>query len=223
VVSHTDPFGGAPYDWPVFNLWVQQLPPEGMTGVASFSDVPATFWAWKQIEAAVAHGVVQGYAGGTYQPTWQVTRDQMAVYIARALAGSDAGVPGGPPTPTFSDVDATHWAYRFIEYCANPVQDVVKGFEDGTYQPNQAVNRGQMAAYIGRAMAGGDSFFASYVPTGGPSFPDVAATFWAYKYVEYIANAGVVKGYADGNYHPDIVVTRDQMAVYVARAFGFAE
>jgi len=29
----------------------------------------------------------------------------------------------------------------------------------------------------------------------------------------------VVNGYEDGLYHPEIVVTRDQMAVYVARAF----
>jgi hypothetical protein len=30
---------------------------------------------------------------------------------------------------------------------------------------------------------------------------------------------GVVQGYLDGNYHPADIVTRDQMAVYVARAF----
>jgi len=31
---------------------------------------------------------------------------------------------------------------------------------------------------------------------------------------------GVVSGYDDGYYRPEWVVTRDQMAVYVARAFG---
>jgi hypothetical protein len=29
----------------------------------------------------------------------------------------------------------------------------------------------------------------------------------------------VVQGYDDGYYHPEVMVTRDQMAVYVARAF----
>jgi beta propeller repeat protein len=222
VVVHNDA-QNVPYDWPVFNVWTQQLPPEDMTGVVSFTDVPATFWAWKQIEAAVAHDVVQGYSGGTYQPTWTVTRDQMAVYVARALADGEASIPDGPATPTFSDVPTDYWAYKHIEYCADPAQDVVKGFEDGSYQPTQPVNRGAMAAYIGRARAGGDSFFVSYVPPGGPTFPDVPATFWAYKYVEYIANATVVTGYPDGNYHPEVDVTRDQMAVYVSRAFGFAD
>jgi hypothetical protein len=49
----------------------------------------------------------------------------------------------------------------------------------------------------------------------------VATSFWAYKYVEYIAqpSVGVTKGYPDGDYHPEYICTRDQMAVYVARAF----
>ena len=44
--------------------------------------------------------------------------------------------------------------------------------------------------------------------------------FWAYKHVEYCAEHGVVQGYGDGWYYPGNVVTRDQMAVYVKRAFG---
>jgi hypothetical protein len=194
-----------------------------MAGVCSFSDVPATFWAWKQIEAAVAAGVVQGFPEGDYQPTSTVTRDQMAVYIARALADGDENVPPGPATSSFTDVGTGYWAFRYIEYCADPARDVVKGFEDGSYQPGQPVNRGQMAAFIGRALAGGDAFFATYLPPGGPTFPDVDTDFWAYKYVEYIANANVTNGYLDGDYHPEVDVARDQMAVYVSRAFGYAD
>jgi hypothetical protein len=39
-------------------------------------------------------------------------------------------------------------------------------------------------------------------------------------HIEHCVENGVVQGYEDGYYHPDYVVTRDQMAVYVARAFG---
>ena len=240
TLIHTD-YLGNPYSYDVYNVWVQQLHPDGATWVGTFTDLPAGFWAYQHIEAAVANGVVQGYPEGDYKPTLSVTRDQMAVYVARAMAGGDGNVPPGPPTPTFSDVPNTgygadgtdpYWAYKYIEYCADPAQDVVKGYEDGTYQPLVPVNRGQMAAYIGRAIAGGDSFFDSYTPLGGPSFPDVPDTgygedgtepYWAYKYVEYIADAGVTQGYPDGNYHPDVVVTRDQMAVYISRAFHYVD
>jgi hypothetical protein len=65
---------------------------------------------------------------------------------------------------------------------------------------------------------GGDAAIPDPVPPA--TFPDVATTFWAYKQVEYCVGEGVVKGYDDGSYHPERQVTRDQMAVYIARAFG---
>jgi hypothetical protein len=101
---------------------------------------------------------------------------------------------------------------------------VVEGFGDGTYGPVLAVNRAQMSAYIGRAIAGGNAFFETYDPPTSPSFPDVTEDGeygWAYPYVEYIASEGVTGGYPDGLYHPEYPCTRDQMAVYVSRAFGY--
>jgi hypothetical protein len=224
TVQHQDYFGGL-YDWDVYNVWTQAMFKDGSVGAYTFTDTPSTFWAWQFIEAAVAHGVVKGYTDGTYGPTLSVSRDQMAAYIARAIAGGDSFFDTYDPgtTPTFPDVPTGYWAYKYIEYCADPAQDVVKGYEDGTYQPTVIVNRGQMAAYIGRAMAGGDSFFDTYDPGSTPSFPDVPTTFGQYKYVEYIADAGVTAGYPDGLYHPEVQVKRDQMAAYVAKAFDYLD
>jgi hypothetical protein len=53
-----------------------------------------------------------------------------------------------------------------------------------------------------------------------PIFPDVDCEFWARKYIQYIVDAGVASGYDDGYYHHEWPVGRDQMAVYIARAFG---
>jgi N-acetylmuramoyl-L-alanine amidase len=76
--------------------------------------------------------------------------------------------------------------------------------------------------YVARALVvpSGEAALADYEPPATPTFPDVPSDFWAYKHVEYCVEHGVVAGYLDGLYHPEIVVTRDQMAVYVARAFG---
>ncbi len=49
-----------------------------------FPDVLAGYWAGTAVKACVDHGVVKGY-NGWYQPTWIVTRDQMAVFMARAF------------------------------------------------------------------------------------------------------------------------------------------
>lgn len=61
-------------------------------------------------------------------------------------------------------------------------------------------------------------------PPATPTFPDVATDQWAYRFIEYIAqdSVAVSQGYDDGTYRPDVVVTRDQMAVYVQRAFKLA-
>jgi hypothetical protein len=102
--------------------------------------------------------------------------------------------------------------------------NVVEGYGDGSYQPNYAVTRGQMAVYVARSIVTptGEAGLADYEPPESPTFPDVPSGFWAYRHVEYCVETGVVAGYPDGLCRPTTVVTRDQMAVYVARAFDLS-
>lgn len=191
----------------------------GGDGTITFSDVPTDYWAAPQIYACVAAGLAQGYDDGTYRPKASVTRDQMAVYLSRALMGGDSAVPPGPSTASFTDVPTDHWAYKYVECAA--AQQVAKGFDNGTYRPSILVNRGQMAVFIARAIASpvGDEGLANYTPPTTPTFPDVSTDDWSYKAVEFLASKGVVQGYDNGTYRPSATVTRDQMAVYLARAF----
>jgi len=185
--------------------------------VTAFLDVPANHWAVGEIEAAKAADIVKGYGDDTYHPERPVSRDQMAVYLARAVAGGDAAVPPGPAQPTFSDVPADHWAYRYIEFAHS--RDIVRGYPEGGYGPDVALDRAQMAVFVARAIAGGEAALESYTPPEAPTFPDAPPDSWMYAHVEYITEGGVVQGYPDGLYHPDDICTRDQMAVYVSRAF----
>jgi hypothetical protein len=166
--------------------------------------------------ACVEAKIVAGYGDGTYQPTAAVTRDQMAVYIARALAGGDDSVPEFTETPTFPDVGEGFWALDYVEYAV--ARNVVAGYEDGYYHPVYQVDRGQMAVYVARAR--GWVGVDDDMTTAPELFPDVPAGFWSGTVIEACVTNGVVLGYLDGSYHPEAVVTRDQMAVYVARAFG---
>jgi hypothetical protein len=81
-----------------------------------------------------------------------------------------------------------------------------------------------MAVYMARAMVApaGDAAVPEPTEPPAPHFPDVGAAneSWCYKHVEYCYDHGVVKGYEDGTYRPGVQVHRDQMAVYVQRAFG---
>jgi hypothetical protein len=184
-----------------------------------FSDIACLYWASDAILACIDAHVVSGYPDGLYRPTWSISRDQMAVFVSRALAGGDENVPEAPTGPSFVDVPLDHWAYDYIEYAV--AENVVQGYPEGDYRPLLDVTRGQMAVYVARAIVApyGEEGLADYVPDDPRNFPDVPDTFWAYTHVEYCVKNGVVSGYGDGLYHPERVVTRDQMAVYIARAF----
>jgi hypothetical protein len=189
----------------------------------TFIDVPPGFWSYDEIQAAYDSQIVTGYADGKYHPDWDITRGQMAVFVARSIctptgeAGMAAYTP--PATPTFPDVPTSYWCYKHVEYLDQ--QKVVTGYPDGLYRPTSWVTRDQMAVYIARAMVDpkGDEGLAGYVPPAEPTFSDIPVTQWARKYIEFLAEAGVVIGYPDGLYRPGFRVTRDQMAVYIAHAF----
>jgi hypothetical protein len=180
--------------------------------IVGFPDAGPAHWACNYIIACYEAGIVQGYWDG-YHPQEAVTRAQMAVYVARGMAGGDANVPPGPGVATFPDVPTGHWAFKYVEYAY--ANGIVVGYWDG-YHPDEVVNRAQMAVYAARVRAGGDD---SVPPgPGTATFPDVPTDYWAFKYVEYCYAQGIVAGYWDG-YHPIENVNRGQMAVYMQRTF----
>ncbi len=209
---------------------------------AFFPDVDPDHWACEETLACVGAGIVSGYEDGLYHPDWAVDRAQMAVYIARALVAPSGeaaltdylpadprNFPDAPPTGYGDDGTEPYWAYTHIEYCVE--NGIVEGYGDGLYHPDEEVTRAQMAVYVARSLVAptGDAALADYVPANPRDFPDASPTgygddgtepYWAYTHIEYCVENGVVQGYQDGLYHPDEVVTRAQMAVYVARAFG---
>ena len=181
----------------------------------SFPDVPADHWAYPDIMACWTAYVVQGYPDGLYRPELVVTRDQMAVFIARRIPQPSRE----PDEPTFPDVPPDHWAYGSIEECA--AESIVEGYPDGKYHPEWNVTRGQMAVFIARGLASprGEEGLADYEPPDSPTVHDVPRDYWCFRHVEFLAEYYIVEGYPGGTYQPAWLVTRDQIAVYIARAF----
>jgi len=192
----------------------------------SFDDVCLDHWGFAEIEACTGAGIVQGYPDGSYQPDVAVSREQMAIYISRGLAGGDENVPTGPAQSSFADVPSDDIAYKYIEYAH--ANDIVFGYpSDGLYHPEYDVDRGQMSVFVARAIATptGEPGMAGYTPPATPTFADVTSDpldryNTCYKYVEYIVEHDVTRGYPDGLYHPEYTVSRGLMAIYVTRAFG---
>jgi hypothetical protein len=106
----------------------------------SFSDVPASYWAYSYIETAVRQGVIQGYPDGTFRPDTGISRTE-----AMRLLVTARGLPlVTPATPSFSDVPASYWAYSYIETAR--AYGIDTGYPDGTFRPDAAMTRAEGAA-----------------------------------------------------------------------------
>lgn len=92
--------------------------------------------------------------------------------------------------------------------------DVAKGRTTTSYAPSAGVTREAMATFVARAIlaAGGT------LPTAPPNaFTDDEGSVHQLA-IDQLAAVGVVGGTGGGRYSPDTVVTRGQMARFLARA-----
>jgi hypothetical protein len=124
----------------------------------------------------------------------------------------------GPPPGTgnrFGDVPATHAFVSWIEQLA--AEGITGGCGTASYCPENPVTRGQMAVFLLRSKYG-----SAYVPPPGTGsrFADVPASHPFVGWIEQLATEGITGGCGSGNFCPDLPVTRDQMAVFLVRAFG---
>ena len=175
----------------------------------NFTDIPTGFWAESYIKALACEGITGGYSDGTYRPSQNVQRSQMAAFIIRAKFGEDFSYS---PTPHFSDVPADHWSFKYVQKMYD--EGITTGYTDGTYRPSQNVQRSQMASFIIKALFG-DLFV--YITDA--YFSDIPDTHWAFKYIQKMYDEGITTGYTDGTYRPSQNVIRAQMATFIARAF----
>ncbi len=161
------------------------------------------------IEWIAAEGVTQGCtADGTmFCPDDLVTRGQMAAFLARAL-----GLPDGAVN-TFVDDDGSIFEADIAKIAE---AGITKGCNaEGTlFCPDDFVTRGQMAAFLVRALGFTDS-------GGGNLFTDDDGSIFEDD-IDKLATAGVTKGCnPEGTlFCPDDFVTRGQMAAFLSRALG---
>lgn len=176
------------------------------------------------------HGLTQGVGdGSSYAPRQNVTRGQMASFVARFLEDyHDAPLPVGD-VERFDDVPRDDSAYPHSTNIHSLAEiEVVDGTasSDGrSYAPQAGVTRAQMASMIRRALAwldDGDARNDSAPPAGaGAAFGDTAGSVHEDN-IDAIAAVGIVQGFADDTYRPGEPVVRDQMASFVMRSYDYA-
>ena len=148
--------------------------------------------------------VVNGYPDGSFRPDLPVVRGQAAAYLARARDLSPTG------RSDFSDI-ATSTHREAVRAVADA--GITRGYPDGTFRPGDVVTRGQMAAFLARALE-------LPVPAEGCDLDDLATSTHR-DAVCAVVDAGIAAGYGDGTFGPGDPVTRAQLATFVARGQGW--
>ncbi len=106
----------------------------------------------------------------------------------------------------FRDVQG-YWAQPYIEALA--AKDIIAGFPDGTFKPNEPVTRAQFAAIVSKA-------FSPASQRNSLEFTDVSRKFWAYQPIQTAYRGGFVAGYPGGGFQPQQPIPRVQVLVSLA-------
>ena len=107
----------------------------------------------------------------------------------------------------------SHWGYAAMKTCLD--YGWITLTDEGEWKPNAYVTRAEFAADLAR-FAGIHEF---YPTDGADGFCDVDLSAADAPYLAWAADSGIVTGYADGTFRPDRTLTREQMAVMLARYY----
>jgi len=113
----------------------------------------------------------------------------------------------------FSDVPSSHWASEFIISLA--ARDIIAGFPDGTFRPEEPVTRAQYAAMLRSA-------FNEAGVRGATNFVDVPANYWATEAIREANIMGFMSGYPGNEFRPSLNIPRAQVLVSLANGLNYS-
>lgn len=170
---------------------------------AHLTDVELNAWYHEAVDYVVEHGIMAGVSTTTFQPNGSLTRGQV-VQILHNLEGKPEETAEAPFTDT-----AGHWALETIAWAAQ--NNVVAGYDDGTFGPEKLVTREEFAQ-----MMYNYAKFKGYDLTAGGDlarFPDAGAiSDWAETALSWANGKGLINGHDNGTIDPQGNTTRAQAA-----------
>lgn len=167
--------------------------------IGGFYDVSYDAWYWSAVRTLTASGIVTGFADKNLYPDAMMTRAEFVNMLWKE-AGSPTKV-----SSSFMDTSIS-WAYVPISWASS--NNLVSGYPDGTFRPNQPITRAEVAAIIGRW---------KNVTTSIPEWSD-AQSSWASGWIGGCALAGYILGYPDGTFKPNDYITRAEDFSILAKA-----
>lgn len=175
---------------------------------ASFPDIVG-HWAEKAIESLRSRNIVEGKSDGKFDVDAPTTRAEF-LKIALLNAGYEVSVFSGS---NFTDIQKRDWFYDYVSFAQ--YSGFIHGYQDGTFRPNDPINRAEALVLMMRISGVGISDYSSITLP----FYDINTNDW---FTHAIVNAhqlGLVEGYGDGSFRPAAKMSRGEMAVIAERAY----
>ncbi|HMM06403.1 MAG TPA: S-layer homology domain-containing protein [Clostridiales bacterium] len=187
-----------------------------VSAVYSFSaDAPCAFrdidqhWAEDAITQLKNDNAVNGYADGSFRPGNAITRAEFVTALVRTMAAKEM-LEITDKTTAFGDVQGT-WSEKYVAIAAE--NNIIDGYPDGSFRPDQNITRQEIAVIIGRA------FQMKATGETETSFSDNdTIASWAKAWVAAAAANGVISGYNDHSFRPANNATRAESAALLMRS-----
>lgn len=152
------------------------------------------------------------YSAGVTAGPVQTTATAL-IALGQLARQSEANPVLGPNEPLeryFTDLDEAYWAYPAIMELVQA--EILKGYPDGSFQPEKSVNRAEFATMIVKCLG---LTIDDKIP--GSEFQDLPQGFWALESIQACVQKGYVNGMPGGIFQPDGNITGAQLATILVR------
>ncbi len=175
-----------------------------------YNDVAKGEWYYDAVEYVSERGLMSGTGDGSFSPEGSATRAAVVTILYR-LAGEPA-VSGGN---TFSDVAADQWYADAVSWASG--LGIVTGYSDGTFLPDKAITREELAAILYRYAdkSAGMDVSASADLSGYTDYDQIHD--YALEPLSWANAAGLITGTGSDTLSPQSTSTRAQLATVLSR------
>lgn len=184
-----------------------------------FTDVPPNHPHYYAITHLKEAGIVNGVSETTFDPNGLVNR---ATGLKMMLLGLELYNPDQDPAgfdiqdPTgldFSDITEKAWFVPYVRYAKN--QNILNGYEDGSFQPARELNLAEVLKILVNAYDHSGLDLISALEED--PFTDVSKDAWFARYFQYARDHNILLGDIRYEVHPAQQVTRAQLAELIYR------
>lgn len=170
----------------------------------SFIDVPKSHTFHSDIVWMADSGYATGWPDGTFRPQESVTREAFIRFIYRMAGEPAVALPAASP---FDDVEPDAPYYTAIVWAHK--KGLAKGYSDGTFRPQESIQRDAVAAFLYR-------YAKSPRFTNTSELSDISESEHRTA-IRWLATMGITTGWPDGTFRPSLETTREATAAFLHR------